>query len=621
LQGTKRKAVTSAQSPTPTRSEAIIMTNQTSRVLLALVVFLSIGCQKVAIDVGGDNADRGGQDGGSGTASPIIQSTFTILESPQRDLDILFVIDNSPSMDPKQAALAKNFPKMMEALQKMEGGLPDIHIGVISSDVGAGSGEAGGNCSVLLGNRGILWGNDPNVDPGYANNQYASIANVVASNGYKGCGLNANARWIEDIQNPSGGVGRTKNYLGNLNDAFSCLAQSVGTMGCGYEHTLQSLRVALNPAENINPQNFKFLRPKANLAIVIVSDEDDCSADPNSDTNDGMFLPRTLGDTASLRCAARGHVCNGKAIPNYDPASGYTGSAPFVANFADCDAKDADHGFVDGKPLNPQGYRDLPLIRIQDLIESVKQVKERPDEQIWVAGIIGWPENANLSGVQYRIDKDSTSMPVEQQKLWDYMPLCTIPSEKSADGNIYKAYGAFRIKKFIDGFGDHGRIYSICNPESIADALQAIGETLVAKNRPLCVLYPLVDTAPAIPEVQPECVVLDRISCDGPGTGNCLASGYEEIRLPECIDPNTGIALSPSNPDRSQIPDASRPCWYLSYDKDPDTGCPETLYGQKFGVLRKGDGSPPPGTLLHMTCLTCATPDEPRCTLNSGVSR
>jgi hypothetical protein len=595
------------------------MTNQTSRVLLALVVFLSIGCQKVAIDVGSDGADGGGQDGG--TTSVIVQSTFTILESTQRDLDILFVIDNSPSMDPKQQALARNFPKMMEALQKMEGGLPDIHIGVISSDVGAGATGAGGNCSVLLGNKGILWGNDPNVDPGYANNQYASIANVVASNGYKGCGMNANARWLEDIQNPSGGVGRTKNYLGSLNDAFSCLAQSVGVSGCGYEHTLQSLRVALNPAEDINPQNFKFLRLKANLAIVIVSDEDDCSANPESATNDGMFYPRNLGDTASLRCAARGHVCNGQAIPNYDPESGYTSSSPFVANFADCDAKDVDHTLNEGRPQNAQDFHDLPLIRIRDIIDSVKQVKARPDEQIWVAGIIGWPQDGNMGGVQYRIDKDPTSKPDEQQKLWDYMPICTIPTEKSADGNIYKAYGAFRIKKFIDGFGDHGRIYSICNPESIANALQAIGETLVAKNRPLCVPYPLVDTAPAIPEVQPECVVFEAVSCDEPGTGNCLVSGYQEYSLPECIDPSTGIALGPSNPDRNQIPDAGRPCWYLTYDKDPNTGCPGTPFGQKFGVLHKGDGSTPPGSLLHVSCQTCNTPDDPRCTLNQGGSR
>ena len=32
------------------------------------------------------------------------------------------------------------------------------------------------------------------------------------------------------------------------------------------------------------------------------------------------------------------------------------------------------------------------------------------------------------------------------------MPICTVPSIKSADGNIYKAYGGLRLKKFLDAF-------------------------------------------------------------------------------------------------------------------------------------------------------------------------
>ena len=39
------------------------------------------------------------------------ESDFTILVSPEREVDILFMIDNSPSMDPKQQRLAANFPR------------------------------------------------------------------------------------------------------------------------------------------------------------------------------------------------------------------------------------------------------------------------------------------------------------------------------------------------------------------------------------------------------------------------------------------------------------------------------------------------------------------------------
>ena len=54
-----------------------------------------------------------------------------------RDLDILFVIDNSGSMAGEQASLAANFPTFISVLQQIEGGLPNVHIGIVSSNVGA----------------------------------------------------------------------------------------------------------------------------------------------------------------------------------------------------------------------------------------------------------------------------------------------------------------------------------------------------------------------------------------------------------------------------------------------------------------------------------------------------
>jgi hypothetical protein len=586
---------------------------QRSSFFLALVVFLSIGCSEQGLGMrdvadassgstgGGSSGGGFGGIGGQKTSSSSSGwTTFTIFQSPEPTIDILFVIDNSPSMDPKQKALAASFPKMMESLQNLESGMPDVHIGVVSSDMGAGGGEAGGNCNWVLGNQGLLWGNDPDVDP-YMDNKFATVANIN-----NGCGMNSGARWIQDVV-AGDGASRARNYKGNLTDVFSCLAKAVGVGGCGYEHSLQSLRLALNPEANINTQNIGFLRPRAYLGIVIVSDEDDCSADPSNQTNDGMFFPRTLGDTASLRCAARGHVCNGQAIPNYDPAMGYTGAKPFVANFADCEAKD-DSG-------TNRNYKSLPLIRIQDLIDSVKQVKVRPDEQILVAGIIGWPEEGSLSGHEYRIDKDLTSMPPEQQKLWDYMPICTLPDQKSAEGNIYKAYGGFRLKKFIDGFGNNGQVYSICNPAAFPNAMQQIGSALVRKIRPGCIPLPLADTKPNLPETQPECQVMDKTTCTTPGTAPCLPSGYVETRLPECIDSTTGNPLSTSNPATLKVSDDARPCWYLAYDANPDTGCAEAPLGQKISILRKGNEVAPPRTMLQMKCLTCASTSDQPCTL------
>src|SRR3954471_6095092 len=54
-----------------------------------------------------------------------------------RNLDILFVIDDSPSMGDKQINLAANFPKFMDVLDSIPGGRPYVHIAVVTSDLGS----------------------------------------------------------------------------------------------------------------------------------------------------------------------------------------------------------------------------------------------------------------------------------------------------------------------------------------------------------------------------------------------------------------------------------------------------------------------------------------------------
>jgi hypothetical protein len=584
------------------------------------------------------------------------ETDFTILVSPEREIDILFMIDNSPSMDPKQARLAENFPKMIQVLQQLPDGsgstsLPDVHIGVISSDMGAGSEEIGESCKRVLGERGILYGNDPN-------NSLNSVAPTAdpMQGGHpdtNGCGLHSGQRWISDIANPNG-AGRIKNYDGNIQDVFACLAKAVGTYGCGYEHQLQSVRVALtadypaNPKDTpnqINPENIGFVRPKGYLAIVLVTDEDDCSADPDDSINDSMFLQsqNPLTETASLKCAARGHVCNGQPIPGYeDPSIGFQPPNPlpapnvgFTTAFANCAPKDQPN------PAKPD-HHYLPLIRVQDMIDSVNGVSawvvdasgnyvydangnhvsvQKTAAKILVSGLIGWPPDPNtaLPGVltsdQYQIGIDTTALPHPQDTLWDYMPICSIPSIHAvSDNNIYKAYGGLRLKKFLDAFqktdvnGPVQNTFSLCNAD-FTDAMTQIANAIAQVLKPGCVQYPLVDGDPSTPGVQPECQVIDKIACGTPGNPpNCLASGYEEYSRPECIDPTTGLPLDPTSPPRDNVPDSARPCWYLYYDASV-AGCPDTYNNQRITVLRPSGQTAPPGTLLAMKCFTCPATD------------
>jgi hypothetical protein len=567
------------------------------------------------------------------TPVPQMETDFSVLVSPERNIDILFMIDNSPSMDPKQTALANNFPKMIAALQKLPGGLPDVHIGVVSSNMGAGNGAMGGNCGNGLGDRGLLWGNDPtDMTASVADGSpYATDPNhpLIAS----GCGLNLNQRWIEDIQDPNN-PGRIRNYTTannlQLQDVFSCLAKAVGVAGCGEEHQLQATRVALIPQTSINTANNGFLRSNAYLAIVLITDEDDCSANNDNTMNDNMFDmggKRDVGDTTSLRCAARGHLCGNGAIPTYDPSIGYTGTTPFSHTFTDCSAK------VQADPNNPD-HVYLPLYDVQEMIDSVNYTKgAQAGQKILVSGIIGWPPGPNDKNLptdlqtnpNYRIDKDATSLPASQQSLWDYMPICTIPSQKSADGNIYKAYGGLRLKKFVDAFGDKGQVFSICNSD-FTNAMVQIGNAIVQVLTPGCVTYPLIDTDPNTPNItEPECVVYDQTPCSPAGSGDCLSEGYTQKKLSECKDAS-GKILDPSSLDPSgaggqaavdallaNISQASRPCWYLSYDNTA-LGCKNVSFnGQRISALRQTDTVAPPGTRLGMQCLTCANADPTTC--------
>jgi len=89
--------------------------------------------------------------------------------------------------------------------------------------------------------------------------------------------------------------------------AFQCIAK-LGTQGCGYEHSLESARRALDPQSNINPG---FLRDDAFLAIVFITDEDDCSArNPQLFDPTQAALTDPLGPLTSFRCFEFGITCD-----------------------------------------------------------------------------------------------------------------------------------------------------------------------------------------------------------------------------------------------------------------------------------------------------------------------
>ena len=132
-----------------------------------------------------------------------------------RQADILFMIDDSSSMTLNQASLIANFPILMSTLRAFPGGLPNLHVAVVTSDLGAGSETGIGNCAP--GGKGGVFRAPP------------ASATCLGPTG----------SFIDESNNEA-----TKNYPGTIDEAFACIA-AVGTSGCGLEHQIASAATAL----------------------------------------------------------------------------------------------------------------------------------------------------------------------------------------------------------------------------------------------------------------------------------------------------------------------------------------------------------------------------------------
>jgi hypothetical protein len=266
--------------------------------------------------------------------NPVKEGFKDIPVQINRDIDILFVIDNSGSMSEEQASLSNNFQRFINVLESIEGGLPNVNIGVVSSDTGSNAAGAGG-CTAN-GDNGVLQATRGDGAPA-------------------GCPTPTGA-FIQDWDNGSGG--RTQNYTGALADTFSCIAR-LGTGGCGFEQHLESMRRALNGSVAANAN---FLRPNAFLAVIFIADEDDCStADAGMFDMSSMTVSDPLGPLSSFRCFEYGIDC--------------------------------ESGNDDRRAIGPRGNctprADSPFMYHPDeYVTFLRGIKEDPS-QIIVAGIIG----------------------------------------------------------------------------------------------------------------------------------------------------------------------------------------------------------------------------------------
>ncbi len=368
---------------------------------------------------------RSGSGNGTGGALPYPDGGLSgdrQLTSASK-LDILFMIDDSTSMTPLQSRLAGGIPSFMTVLQGLPGGLPDLHVAVISSSLGAGAFADVPGCGI--------------GSPGNDDGKFQHLA---------GCGLAPSQSFVKASTS-----GASNNFTGTLASVVGCLTQ-LGDSGCGFEHQLESTRQALiKSSRTDDPDNAGFLRDDAYLAIIMLTNEDDCSVPADSqlfNTSVASVNDRPpLGGLWSYRCNEFGHVCD-QPMPHFA-----TGLPMTLTN---CRSAETSDGL----------YHLTP---VADFVSFLLQLKRDPN-QVFVAALTGPPQPYTVHARTAELPNGSTEMQPE------IVHSCT-----TADGSY--ADPAVRLGQFIGSFGPNGTFESLC-ADDLGASVTRVAQKLVGAMQP-----------------------------------------------------------------------------------------------------------------------------------------
>lgn len=421
------------------RTEKSIETRGVRLIPIAAIVLSAAlaGCWTQQIGRAGQ-AGGGHPDGGTTTSFRVVPS--------DGQLDLVFVIDDSGGA-PAQQKLAMQLPALIQTLQGLPGGLPDLHVGVVSSDLGAG----------------------PNAPAGCTSSGDAGQFQSAPRGSCAATTLSSSAAFV------SNSTGAT-NFTDPIEAVLQCILP-LGTGGCGFAQPLAALERALGAEGGHPPQaNAGFLRANAGLAIVILSAVDDCSMTSGSDLLNSdpsaTGLSDPLGPLTHYRCNRYGHLCSGGGMMLAPPPLGPAPAGP------------DDHGMEQLTDCVANDQPDAPLRRVSDIAAAIRTLKPRPDEQIAVAAIVGpWAPYA------VRWTPAGAANPQSPDELWpSVMQSCGAAGDPAVNPNsmAWSTDGssgepAVRIAEFVRSFA-RSQLGSICDP-SYRSAMSALAAQLAEVAR------------------------------------------------------------------------------------------------------------------------------------------
>lgn len=459
------------------------------------------------------------------------------------EADILFVVDNSLSMAPRQAKLAAAMPAFVDAL-----GLLDYRIGITTTD----SGNPRCNPDDTGPERGELVLTSCLERVAAGEFELPGIFEDVSEACTAACALgDADLPIKPTATHASNGALAPRKWVevrgqgGNLPDgvspaqALQCFMPQ-GVTGCGFESHLESMFTALARSSDVgSASNFGFMRPQASLSVVLFSDETDCSPAPGFEeifTTHKVFWedPDAPAPTSAV-CWNAGVRCEG-------PGPLYAGCA-------------AENHDLQGNPgVSDEAAVLQPVSRYVEFLQAIEEQKRvfDPFAEVRVLMIAGVPPGYETHQSEL-VYEDA----VDPQVQLDFGI-----GHGCIDAESLGAVPPVREREVAEAFAvDENRdIFSICDSDYSA-ALAAIATRIADQLRPACMPLCVADFDPGTSVIEPNCQVFEV---------DHAAQNRIEVQKCEEVDGNWTVPagatvcfaelIDPGNQTPSPLDDMSAEC-------------------------------------------------------------
>lgn len=458
------------------------------------------------------------------------ESTTQVSLDSRRKVDILFVIDDSGSMGEEQGALAANFSVLVEQLESLEVGA-DYRIGITTTDNGnPWCGNTGPEAGTLRLSSCRSRPSEFIFDGATTIDAFDDTCAVVCPEDWANIEIQPTSiageeelearPWLEMVD------GHTNLPEGiSMAEAFRCFGPQ-GIDGCGFEQPLESMLKSLRRSQTKGDGAFGFVRANAILAVVHLTDEEDCSYNTDWET---IFLPEGNRVFWSDPAAA-------------SPTSAVCWNAGVSCAGSDCRPVNFD---VEGMEVSDADAEEQavlrPLSRYTSDIQQIEAEKQKitPQQEVLVAIFGGFNADGTATYLPSTTD-------LEFQRDFGIGPGC-----ESGTG---RAVPQVRLRTVGEMFqiSDERNMFSICEAD-FSSAFEAIGEAIVSEFGPSCITGCVEDAYPWTMDLEPECSVYYTMPSDE-SVGDSAAE-ESRVDIPTCgaIDPSisrlcfrfrTGDALS-----------------------------------------------------------------------------